>query len=82
MKGFLREVKTQKYLSRQSRDILAWLCCPLLGCGSVVGARRVHAALDSDARVIEYMPKLLDRVESDVGTNALMKNPCQYGFGL
>ncbi len=40
------------------------------------------AALNSDPRVMQHMPKLLDRAESDAGVNRIKENFAQHGFGL
>ena len=40
------------------------------------------AALNSDSQVMEYMPKLLDRTESDASAERINEDFVQYGFGL
>ena len=40
------------------------------------------AALNSDSQVMEYMPKLLDRTESDASAERINEDLVQYGFGL
>jgi RimJ/RimL family protein N-acetyltransferase len=40
------------------------------------------AALNSDPRVMQYMPKLLDRAESDASAEHIKQHFTRYGFGL
>jgi RimJ/RimL family protein N-acetyltransferase len=40
------------------------------------------AALNSDPRVMQYMPKLLDRAESDAFAERIKENFARTGFGL
>lgn len=40
------------------------------------------AALNSDPRVMEYMPKALDRAESDASAERINEHFVRYGFGL
>jgi RimJ/RimL family protein N-acetyltransferase len=40
------------------------------------------AALNSDPRVMEYMPKVLGRAESDASAERINKHFVRYGFGL
>ena len=40
------------------------------------------AALNSDSQVMEYMPKLIDRTESDASAERINEDLVQYGFGL
>jgi len=40
------------------------------------------AALNSDPRVMQHMPKLLDRAESDASVKRIKENFAQHGFGL
>jgi RimJ/RimL family protein N-acetyltransferase len=40
------------------------------------------AALNSDPRVMQFMPKLLDRAESDATAERIKENFTRHGFGL
>jgi RimJ/RimL family protein N-acetyltransferase len=40
------------------------------------------AALNSDPRVMQYMPKLLDRAESDASAERIKEHFAERGFGL
>ncbi len=40
------------------------------------------AALNADPRVMQYMPKLLDRTESDAVAGRIREHFTQHGFGL
>jgi RimJ/RimL family protein N-acetyltransferase len=78
-------VKTRKYLADQGRDNFI----PNMLTTARLQLRLwreedlpAYAALNSDPRVMEYMPKLLNRAESDASAKRINEDLVRYGFGL